>query len=322
MKEYTYDENGNRKTFKLTVGGTQQMEAAYTYDQLNQLASVTIGGDTTTYGYDDNGNIVNKQTGELVTAYTYNNGNMLTNMETTQGSNSLYTYSSSYYLDGNRKDVIDSQDYDYHYTYNGLGQLMHERQGMYDFDYTYDAYGNRIERSYGSSTLGNENVQYSYDANNRLIQEVHDGTAWNENLQQQLTTIQYAYDANGNQISKLTQKMSNESGEETVHMGTLGEDEPAAPGVVFYTYNGFGEMTGMKDGGTTAAYTYNPDGLRVSKTVNGETTTHILDGANVVADITAEGITKYNRRSSLISIEQENQKRYYMSNGYGASLRF
>ncbi len=73
----------------------------------------------------------------------------------------------------------------------------------------------------------------------------------------------------------------------------------------------------MKDGGTTAAYTYSPDGLRVSKTVNGETTTHILDGANVVADIQGTSISKYNRGRGLISIEQDGNKGYYVFNGHG-----
>ncbi len=311
VKEYTYDENGNRKTFKLTVGGTQQMDAAYTYDQLNQLASVTIGGDTTTYGYDDNGNILNKQTGELVTAYTYNSGNMLTNMETNQGSNSLYTYTSSYYLDGNKQTANDGGTVS-QYQYNGLGQLLTESQGTDVFGYTYDAYGNRA----GKTAQGaSETTAYTYNANNQLLKEaITHGTEW-------MSSTQYTYDANGNQISKLTQKMGNASGEETVQMGTLGEEEPAAPGIAFYTYNGFGEMTGIQEGGTTAFYTYSPDGLRVSKTVNGETTTHILDGANVVADIQGTSISKYNRGRGLISIEQGGNKGYYVFNGHGDVLQ-
>ena len=62
---------------------------------------------------------------------------------------------------------------------------------------------------------------------------------------------------------------------------------------------------------------YSPDSLRVSKTVNGETTTHILDGANVVADIQGTSISKYNRGLDLISMEQNGQKGYYVFNGHG-----
>ena len=40
------------------------------------------------------------------------------------------------------------------------------------------------------------------------------------------------------------------------------------------------------------------------RTVNGETTTHILEGANVVADIQGTSISKYNRGRELISMEQ------------------
>ena len=305
VKEYTYDENGNRLTFKLTINGVEQMTATYTYDKLNQLTAVTIGGDTTTYGYDDNGNILNKTTGELVTAYTYNHGNMLTEMETTQGNNSLYTYSSNYYLDGNKKTANDGGTVS-QYQYNGLGQLLAESQGTEVFGYTYDAYGNRVGK-----TAQEETTAYTYNAGNQLLTEaITHGTEWK-------AITQYGYDANGNQISKLTQTMSNASGEETVQMGTLGEEEPAAPGIAFYMYNGFGELTGLQENGTTAAYTYNADGLRVSKTVNGETTTHILDGANVVADIQGTSISKYNRGIDLISMEQGGQKGYYVLNGHG-----
>ncbi len=305
VKEYTYDENGNRLTFKLTINGVEQMTATYTYDKLNQLTGVTIGGDTTTYGYDDNGNILNKTTGELVTEYTYNNGNMLTAMETTQGNNSLYTYSSNYYLDGNKKTANDGGTVS-QYQYNGLGQLLAETQGTEVFGYTYDAYGNRVGK-----TAQEETTAYTYNAGNQLLTEaITHGTEWK-------AITQYGYDANGNQISKLTQTLGNAGGEETVQMGTPGEDEPAAPGIAFYMYNGFGELTGLQENGTTAAYTYNADGLRVSKTVNGETTTHILDGANVVADIQGTSISKYNRGRELISMEQNGQKGYYVFNGHG-----
>ena len=68
---------------------------------------------------------------------------------------------------------------------------------------------------------------------------------------------------------------------------------------------------------TTAAYAYSPDGLRVSKTVNGETTTNILDRANVVADIQGTSISKYNCGLDLISMEQNGQKGYYVFNAHG-----
>ena len=84
-----------------------------------------------------------------------------------------------------------------------------------------------------------------------------------------------------------------------------------------FTYNGFGQMTGAIVDDKKAEYAYNPDGLRISKTVNGETTKHILDGANVVADIKGGAVSKYNRGRGLISIEQNGNKGYYTFNGHG-----
>ncbi len=317
VKEYTYDENGNRLTFTLTIDGTQQMNATYTYDKLNQLTGVIIGGDTTTYGYDENGNIVNKTTGALVTTYSYNAGNMLTEMDTKQSGADRYNYTSTYYLDGNRKYVTDSQSYEYWYEYDGRGQLIYEGQSNYDYYFTYDAYGNRTKKEHGGP-WDLDSVEYTYDANNRLVKEVNNGYYYVDNYNY-TNTITYGYDANGNQTYYLNETVMDEPvyGEESMQLGILGENDTAGGTTRMYTYNGFGERTGMLSDNRTVEYEYNPDGLRVSKTINGETTTHILDGANVVADVKNGNVAKYNRGRELISMEQNGQKGYYIFNGHG-----
>lgn len=79
----------------------------------------------------------------------------------------------------------------------------------------------------------------------------------------------YTYDSNGNQLSKI----SNEKTEN-------------------FTYNVLDQLVGYNDGESVASYTYNADGLRSSKTVNGHTTKHVWDGnQNIIADIT--GSTPY-----------------------------
>ena len=51
--------------------------------------------------------------------------------------------------------------------------------------------------------------------------------------------------------------------------------------------------------GTESEYTYNGDNLRQTKSVDGALTTHILDGANVVADISDSGTKTFVRGNSL-----------------------
>ncbi len=320
VKEYTYDENGNRLTFKLTIDGTQQMNATYTYDKLNQLTSVTIGGDTTTYGYDDNGNILNKTTGELVTAYTYNNGNMLTEMETTHPdqSGAVSSYTATYYVDGNVKyKREDLQEMNYYY--DGLNRIYMEQNNDGSIEYMYDAYNNIIEKVYANARDGLYFLyDYEYNANNQLVLETEEERDINNEPGVQTNTW-YGHDANGNITYQIQNYQSTfeRASNQGLRIGLLGEDKPAEGAVKCYTYNGFGQQTKAIVNDKVAEYAYNPDGLRVSKAVNGETTTHILDGANVVADIQGTSISKYNRGRGLISIEQGADKGYYVFNGHG-----
>ena len=50
-----------------------------------------------------------------------------------------------------------------------------------------------------------------------------------------------------------------------------------------YVYDRQNRLTQIKDGGDSviASYTYNAEGIRASKTVNGATTSFLLDGAYV-----------------------------------------
>ena len=67
-------------------------------------------------------------------------------------------------------------------------------------------------------------------------------------------------------------------------------------------------------------YSYNGDGLRYGKTVNGVTTRHVWDGANITADITGAEKTFYARGAGLIFSEANGQKQYYAFNGHGDTV--
>ena len=76
----------------------------------------------------------------------------------------------------------------------------------------------------------------------------------------------------------------------------------------------------MRKGGTTAQYTYNAEGIRTAKTVNGERTTFILDGANVIGEVNAQNqVTNYIRGASgvILSKDPSNVMKYYVTNGHG-----
>ena len=123
-------------------------------------------------------------------------------------------------------------------------------------DYAYDGRGNRSQMTVTGTDR--YTVQYTYDANNRLLQEEK-----TRGVQTGLTT--YTYDPNGN----LTQRME------------LGCD--GSPSAASFTYDVFGQQATATYNGATTAYTYNAQGIRVAKTTAGSRTDFLLDGSSAAA---------------------------------------
>ncbi|OQB13720.1 MAG: tRNA3(Ser)-specific nuclease WapA precursor [Firmicutes bacterium ADurb.Bin193] len=131
------------------------------------------------------------------------------------------------------------------------------------------------------------------------------------------TNALYGYDANGNQVSKVSYSLSDAP----TGAPALSLDEAQAE-VMLSRYDGFNRLKTtevVKDGQrTTASYTYNAAGIRTSKTVDGVTTRHLLDGANVAADVTDGQVTGYIRGLSLIAVSQpDGELLRYVTDGHG-----
>ena len=158
------------------------------------------------------------------------------------------------------------------YTYDILGRLVSEIGGGSSRYYTYDVAGNRQKAIVDTTTI----ILYNYDSDGRLIDEI-------SNNGQSGSLITYSYDANGNLISK-------------------------SVGVVMKTTYSF-DVWGNMISGAKGTYTYNAQGLRTSKTVNGETIDFTLVGGNVWSD----GTYNYVWGAELIT----NGSVYYVYNAHG-----
>jgi len=79
----------------------------------------------------------------------------------------------------------------------------------------------------------------------------------------------------------------------------------------------------VTEGNNTYSYTYNWDGLRASKTVNGVTTNHIWDGDQMVLETDAAGnvTNKYVRGINLIYSGEGANRRYFLYNGHGDTVQ-
>ena len=163
-------------------------------------------------------------------------------------------------------------------------------------EYTYDARGNITK-----IVIGSQEIRYVYDDLGQLVRE--DNEVLNK-------TCVYIYDNAGNITAKKTYALTaagstpdspTSTGSYTYGDSAWGDKLTAYNGVtITYDeignpldyYNGFSftwtgrRLTGATRGVNTLSFTYNDEGIRTSKTVNGVTHKYYLNGSNIIAEVT------------------------------------
>jgi YD repeat-containing protein len=188
-------------------------------------------------------------------------------IENHKGNTTLSSY--AYTLDkvGNRIKVVEQDGRTVDYSYDNLYRLTKEQitdpaYGNRSSDFAYDKVGNRLIQAQNISGVVTTTT-YSYDANDRILQEVTDG---------QVSVI-YSYDADGNTISK--------------------QDEN---GSTLYTWNDEGRLVGAvvldtnDDIKNQMEYRYNNSGNRVISIVDGQKTNYLIDTSHAYDQILEEYI--------------------------------
>ena len=171
--------------------------------------------------------------------------------------------------------------------------------------YTYDVLGNIETVSEG----GIQRQKYYYDSLNQLIRE--------DNLDLNKTIV-YSYDLGGNITSTAEyayQTGATVTGTPTITNSYTYSDSNWKDNLTAYNgnsisydaignplsyYNGFSftwqkgrQLVTASNGSATVTYTYNNDGYRTSKTVNGTTTDYTLEGSKVLIEKTGSDYVWY-----------------------------
>ncbi|WP_207654793.1 glycohydrolase toxin TNT-related protein [Acetivibrio saccincola] len=176
------------------------------------------------------------------------------------------------------------------YTYDKLNRLktVTEPNGRVT-EYTYDASGNRETETirYNGETIVNT---YENNEQNRLLRVV---TRVNGSVTE--TTV-YTYDNNGNQLAATTNGINVQSN----------------------TYDEKNQLIKTVAGGKTVINTYNGEGLRVAKSVNGSLTRYLYEYDKVILEVNGSGnqIARNLYGINLLMRTVDGESYYYMYNGH------
>jgi len=207
---YTYDANGNITEYRLNGNVIER----YTYDNLNQLKTVTRGSDVYEYFYDKGGNILEvRQNGESIKTYGYGDSEWKDKLTSYNGQ------SITYDAIGNPLQYRNNITFSWKHGRN----LASAATEVYNLTYTYNADGKRAEKQktnretgqiethyyeYNGDILinerwGEEELWYLHDESGSYIGFTYNGTTYYyvKNLQGDVTGIA---DEEGNLIAAYT----------------------------------------------------------------------------------------------------------------------
>ena len=326
VKNYSYDSAGNKSAFAVKVGDDTKLSLHYTYDGESKLTAVTDeqGSQVVGYSYDVDGNLAERTVpgNNQTTTYTYDYQNHLTAMENrTDRAGVISRYSSEYLANGQKaKETSDTMDKNGRksaktatYTYDLLGRITKEsRTGSKDITYTYDSNNNRK-----TMTVGNKVTAYKYNKNDELLRTDTLNTDTEKD-----TVVIYKNDRNGNQLATVNRYEIPEEKKEKPYIDidvTLGSNQ-LNKNVVNH-YNADNQLVRTLTKNYKVSFTYDAEGLRTSKTVNGEKTVFVWDGDQLVMELSDSGKVKkrYVRGNDLVFVDKgtETEKQYYVTDPHG-----
>ena len=313
----TYD-NKNRLTERTAKEKKTGKETVHTY-RYNAYGDVAVQDDTQ-FVYGDVSGQVTKETTKLtknkdvVKNYTYDSKGNKSTFSVKAGE--ATKLSLSYEYDGSSRliAVKDSEgNQAVSYAYDMLGRITREtKTGREDISYTYDANNNRKQM-----TIGNKTTAYQYNKNDELLRTdtLHTDTEKND-------VVIYKNDKNGNRLAAVNRSEIPAEAKDTSYIDvdvTLGDNQ-LNDNVVNH-YNALNQLTETLTKNYKVSFTYDAEGLRTGKTVNGEKTVYVWDGDQVVMELSKGGAVqkRYIRGNDLVYADkgENTEKTYYVTDMHG-----
>ena len=340
---YEYDDNGN--LIKQYHNDDTTPYVTYSYNTDNELTE-KINTDTgLKYVYDgDNVEVYKISDNTLVQYYTQTkteadeeNG---IEARTDVTENHFGTTCSSVIKDKSVSYATGNNTVEYSYTENDntitSDAVKYNNASVLNAGYTYDDNGNITKKDYGNSG----SVTNTYDTKDRITSTSYNGKTFNYtyDVNSQLTAVSgtnysasYAYDNRGNITNKTingtstTFSYSNDGWNDkltSVNGTSLTYDSNGNVliyGDKSFTWSSGRNLASIKDGNNTYSYTYDENGIRISKTVNGKTTYYNTKDGVILSqtDGTDTLYFQYDNDNTPVGIVLNGTQYFYITNQMG-----
>lgn len=308
---YTIGYTDNNVTSVSETVGSQTNAIAYTYDTNNKLTDANFNygtGNTAKvhWNYDDYGRVNGRSVFD-------NNITQIFNTTTTYTEN---TYASAYVQSIRNQSVGGGYDKTLTYEYDNNDASIKQynitrvSDGTNQTTYAYDDKQQLVREN---NQAAGKTWSWSYNIGGNITEKrEYDYTTDADLSSKTYTSIPYTYADTRGWADMLTSYDGN-----TITYDDSGN--PLTDGTWTYTWEGGRNLIGMSKTGTIISYTYNKDGIRTSKTVNGVTTNYTLMGDKVTAEIngTDSIFYRYGSNGELISMNLNGTEYYYFCNAQG-----
>lgn len=254
-----YDAYGNVDSYKETVNNSANFETTYAYDVENRPTQLRYGADNrkVNYTYDPIGRLATRTlTGTAPYATTY----QYVAPDNTDGITTTLLVKS-----------ITQPGHSFSYTYDNVGNITSVTRNGLTTTYEYDSLGQltRVNDPHaGKSTM------YLYDCGGNMTGYLSAPYTLAPTLEGVNETVFYTY-GDSNWKDKVTA-----IGGKAITYDAIGN--PLTYDGWTFTWKAGRMLASMVKTGTNAQFTYDHNGMRIRKIVNGVTTNYTLNGKNIV----------------------------------------
>jgi len=346
---YTYDAVGNRTSIVYPASTTATaagnavshvmslIQAAdtvtYTYDAVDRLTNVTDWvGRVISYTYDAAGNLLGQTNPNGTSAsYTYDAANCLTELINNGPASVLSSFAYTLDAVGNRTRITEADGDFTDYSYDALYRLTGVQEQL-RVDFNTDCVVNIIDIQASAAAWGTADPTFDLDGSGLVnaddIMQV--SARWRETCEQST----YTYDPMGNRTSLTTPAgiltYTYDTADRLLNIsdGTIftwdANGNQLSKGSTTYAYDTANRLTQVAAGATVVQFTYDGDGKRTSKTVDGATTNYTYDVNTALPVVLVEGSdagdTRYIYGLDLITrVAPDGSAGYYHYDGLGST---